>query len=62
MTIGRRSAFIVIDRDTCYFRVLGYGLQVLDHRRIPIIFSERYGYQKCLHIGRYGLRLLRRGK
>lgn len=43
-----------------WFRVKGWGVRYVDHRRIPPLFSERYRYKRgFLHIGPHCFKVLR---
>lgn len=41
-------------------RVFGVGLKFKDIRKRPLIFSERYGYQRGVQVGPYRLAYLKR--
>ncbi len=34
-----------------WFRLWGWGLRCVDHRRHPALFSERIGKKRALHVG-----------
>lgn len=34
-----------------WFRIKGYGVRYVDHRRSPVFFAERNGYRRVLHLG-----------
>lgn len=34
-----------------WFRVKGYGLRYVDHRKYPALFSERNGHRRGWHVG-----------
>lgn len=46
-------------RGETWFRLFGYGIAIVDHRIYPPLFSERNGFRKCLHVGHFGIQLLR---
>lgn len=41
-----------------WFRLWGWGLRGLDHRRYPALFSERIGKQRVLHLGPWCVALI----
>lgn len=43
-----------------FFRIRGHGLSLSDHRRMPMLFSERYGMMspRPRHFGPFCLRRL----
>lgn len=43
-----------------WFRIFGYGLSVNDRSQYTP-FSVRNGYQRELRVGRFGIKLLKRG-
>lgn len=42
-----------------WFRIKGYGVRYVDHRRQPPFFSERNGYRRGLHIGPHCLMVVK---
>lgn len=34
-----------------WFRIRGYGVRYVNHRRRPMLFSERNGYTRGWHVG-----------
>lgn len=44
-----------------YFRVFGFGLHVKDSTKHRAYFSERNGFVKFTHIGKWRIRILTRG-
>lgn len=51
--------FACVGEGVWYFRVWGYGLHATTR---PPLFSERHGYRRTVRVGRWRVRLLRRGK
>ncbi len=48
-----------VHRHGAWFRIRGYGLRVINHRRVPQFFSERNGYGgPYLHLGRWCVKRL----
>ena len=41
-----------------WFRILGYGIAGKDISKHPMLFSERYGYQKTIRIGKWQIKPL----
>lgn len=41
-----------------WFRVLGYGLTVVQTSQYPPLFSERHGYRKFLRVGGFRIGVL----
>ncbi len=58
MTLSRYIE-ITVYRGGCWFRIWGYGLSIVNKRKHPPLFSERYGYRKVLRFGRWGVEILR---
>lgn len=53
---------VFILRGMLGLRALGWQFDVTDHRKVPPLFSERYGYERHPHVGPFcfrGGRLLR---
>ena len=41
-----------------WLKIFGHGLKIKDTKKSPRLFSERYGYQKGVTIGKYFITLL----
>lgn len=44
-----------------WFRLFGYGLCVIDRTKQSPTFSVRNGYRKEYNVGKYGIKILKRG-
>lgn len=41
-----------------WVRFLGIGIAIIDKTKHPPLFSERYGYEKVLRVGKFGIEFL----
>jgi len=45
-----------------WFRIFGYGLNIINRDLYPAPFSIRHGYRKEIRVGRWGVHVLRRNQ
>ncbi|MDY0929102.1 hypothetical protein SOM41_22380 [Enterobacter sp. CFBP8995] len=45
-----------------WFRIFGYGLNIINRDLYPAPFSIRYGHRKEMRLGRWGMHVLRRSQ
>ena len=43
----------------CWLRILGRGISIVNKRKHPPLFSERYGYRRVIYLGHWGVELLK---
>lgn len=51
---------LAIGHGSFWFRLLGYGLSIVDRTVHPPLFSERTGHVKALRLSKYSIRWLSR--
>ena len=49
-------------RRSFWFRIFGYGLNVIDRSIFPPLYSARIGLRKEIRIGKFGVHLLTRSQ
>lgn len=58
MTINRLGLQLETHPGLRWFRIAGYGLSIVDHDVIRPTPAERFGFRRCWHLGRFGVRIL----
>lgn len=51
-----------ISNSGLWFRLFGYGINIIDRSKQPPLFSVRNGYRKEYKFGKYGIQILKRNK
>jgi len=60
MTMSKlKLIHVYFDDGIFWIRLFGKGISVVDKKKYPPLFSERFGYRKVVRIGKWGIEWLK---